>query len=98
VRRWRRHWCVDPNTARSPCGVEIAIPARGVLDVDCKRCQADPEWQYAAKRLREQAEWRALSTTEREKRVAAILASLPPRNPHDSNQLRALPRAPPPRA
>ncbi len=62
--KWKRHWDVDPNTGTSRCGVFPAIPARDVLEVDCKRCMRDPDYQAALEGERDLRE-HALSDEER---------------------------------
>ena len=58
-RPFRLHWSVDCDGVAS-CGAgaapSVAVPARSILDVDCKRCMALPGFKDA---LRAERAWMA---------------------------------------
>ena len=61
ARTYRLHYGVDYNTGVASCGaghgLTIAMPARDVMEVDCRRCLADPEIAYAINSERDRREW-----------------------------------------
>ncbi len=64
--KWKRHWCVDPTTGTSTCGVFPAVPAKDVLEVDCKRCMRGSEYEAAIRCARRRQALREYAPPKRE--------------------------------